>query len=477
MAVSLVFLLGAGFSAPFNIPTMRPFLHSFRRMAKQKYPELNCTLQRHFSVLNDGSDLESLLSSLGRAERLLEAAPPTFDVPNDFRVWQKESRYLKSHLISYIIERCERFDRKSAKDVLSPSINKLNGCSEVGKIHLFTTNYDRIIEHVCDTSGIAFTDGYGGAENELVAPWNRIYNSKVRLYKLHGSVSYYVDLKDDNSPLFLRLDRGYPLPGPDFRLSREGHDLEPLMVLPTLEKNALGDPYSYLNHVFTETLAQNKLLVAVGTSLRDNHLVSAINYNVNDIVVLIVDREPRIIRKRIPNVSCVELQADTQDFFEHSIDKLLEMLNGLDVNTSRDIVHGQVGRFAEDELVRISNSISLTQKQNRALNRMLTTHSREDLLTALQDLRGIGDDRVMNAIVQKSDLENPVGVRKAVAANIGLSGNVEAAAMLQRIAHEDPSPDVRLEAYLALEAIGNHVAYNALNVAKGRWPKDTYFDR
>ena len=477
MAVSLVCLLGAGFSAPFNIPTMRPFLDSFRIMAKQKYPELNGTLQQHFSVLNDDSDLESLLSSLGRAERLLEGAPPTSDVPKDFRVWQKESRYLKSHLISYIIERCERFDRNSAKDVLSPSINKMNSCSEVGNVHLFTTNYDRIIEHVCDVSGIIFTDGFGGVASELVAPWNRIYNSKVRLYKLHGSVSYYVDLKDENSPLFLRLDRGYPLPGPDFRLSREGNDLEPLMVLPTLEKNALGDPYSHLNHVFTETLAQNKLLVAVGTSLRDNHLVSAINYNMNDIVVLIVDRDPGIIRKRIPNVRCVELQADTQDFLEHSIDKLLEMLVGLDGDTSRDRVYGQVVRFAEDEVVRISNSISLTPKQQKALNRMLASSAGDDLLTALQDLRGIGDDRIMNAIVTKSYLDNPVDVRKAVAANIGLSGNVEAAAMLRRIANEDPSSDVRLEAYLALKAIGNDVADNALMSAKSRWPNDIYFDR
>ena len=90
---------------------------------------------------------------------------------------------------------------------------------------------------------------------ELVAPWNSVFDSKISFYKLHGSVSYYVDRNEEHNPSFLRLDRGYPLPGPDFRLSRDGHELEPLMVLPTLEKDALGDPYAHLNHLFAQTMS------------------------------------------------------------------------------------------------------------------------------------------------------------------------------------------------------------------------------
>ena len=475
MTVSVAFLLGAGFSAPFDIPTMRPFLASFREMAQQKYPKLNGTLERHFSTLPDDSDLEALLSSLGKAERLLESAPPGAPVPQEFTAWRDNSRYLKSHLISYIIERCERFNRNLAIELLSPSMNRLNSNLDISKIHLFTTNYDRIIEHVCDVSGIAYTDGFGSSSNELVAPWNRKYDSKVRLYKLHGSVSYYVDLKDNNSPLFLRLDRGYPLPGPDFRLSREGHELEPLMVLPTLEKNAMGDPYSYLNHVFTETVSSTVLLVAIGTSLRDNHLVSAINYNANDIVVLIVDREPGMTRQRIPNVSCVELKTGTRDFFANSIDRLIEMLTGIDAHKSKDHICGQVSEFASNELGRLSHPLPLTQDQLTALQVIRATECDDNLLTALQDLRGIPDDIVVEAIVSKSALTYPGEVRKAVAASIGLSGNAKAPQILEKISLEDTSSDVRLEAYLALESIGDDVAYSALQSAKQRWPDDTYF--
>ena len=44
MTDSSVFLLGAGFSAPFGVPTMMPFLRSFQSDAEKKYPDLYGTL-------------------------------------------------------------------------------------------------------------------------------------------------------------------------------------------------------------------------------------------------------------------------------------------------------------------------------------------------------------------------------------------------------------------------------------------------
>ena len=143
------------------------------------------------------------------------------------------------------------------------------------EVHLFTTNYDRVVEHACETGDVRFADGFG--HSKLAAPWERSFDAKIRLCKLHGSVTYYIDRHSGVEPVFWRLDRGYPLPSPDFRLTRLGRELEPLMVLPTLEKEALGDPYGHLNHLFVDTMARAKVVVAVGTSLRDKHLVSAIN--------------------------------------------------------------------------------------------------------------------------------------------------------------------------------------------------------
>ena len=102
MEVSVTFLLGAGFSAPYGIPTMRPFLHSFKSMAQSKYPDLRDTLELHFNGLGGDSDIEALLSSLGKAERLSDAMPGGVVDSPELQVWQNQSRYLKSHLISYI---------------------------------------------------------------------------------------------------------------------------------------------------------------------------------------------------------------------------------------------------------------------------------------------------------------------------------------------------------------------------------------
>ena len=322
MAMSIAFLLGAGFSAPYGIPTMRPFLHSFRRMAESKYPDLHDTLELHFARLGDDSDIEALLSGLGKAERLADAMPRGVVDSAELRLWQEQSRFLKSHLISYIIEQCERYDEEAVKSVLSPSLRMLADLDEIEMVHIFTTNYDRIVEIACEEADIEYADGFGETGNELVAPWTRTFDKKVCIYKLHGSVSYYVDQARGGTSKFLRLDRGYPLPGPDFRLSREGNELEPLMVLPTLEKDTLGEPYSHLNHLFTEILSQTVLVVAVGTSLRDNHIVGAINFNADNVVVLLVDVDPTIPAHQILGIKNIKLGADARSFFEGSIFRL-----------------------------------------------------------------------------------------------------------------------------------------------------------
>ena len=345
------------------------------------------------------------------------------------------------------------------------------------KTHLFTTNYDRIIEHVCAASGIEFSDGFIGSQNKLVAPWKPIFNCKICLYKLHGSVSYYVDQKERNRPTFLRLDKGYPLPGPDFRLSREGHDLEPLMVLPTLEKDALGDPYGHLNHIFTQTISDTKLIVAVGTSLRDNHLISAINYNATNIVILIVDTDPSTAKTRIPDVSSVLLRANAREFFENSVERLLTLVKKCSQSTEKQTVLNFVEEFATNESTELSQSLPLTDEQKSALRllRSSTQNQNYELLIAIQRLRGITDPRIFHAVVNKTDIENSAEVRKAAVACIGLSGNPLAVNELEKIIQTEQSSDIRLEAYLSLVSIGTEAAKNVLEVARQHWPDDTYF--
>ena len=368
------------------------------------------------------------------------------------------------------------FDQQLATQVLGPGLRALSSDGQLSPVHIFTTNYDRVIEHACGSSDIDLSDGFGSMSRELVAPWTQEFDGKVRLYKLHGSVSYYVDHHEAVEGKFLRLDRGYPLPGPDFRLSREGNQLEPLMVLPTLEKDTLREPYSYLNQAFFETMSRTVVVVAIGTSLRDAHIVSAIKYNAERVVVIVIDEEPLVAAGRLSGVASVKLRTDARRFWENSLFELMSVLKEcLENSHDREHVHKEVEAFAARESDRIGEFTGLTERQQDALRGVLASDDNAELLRALHTLRGLNAERVVQAVASKLEDGAEVDVRKAAVACLGHSGNALAVRVLGRIAIEDASSDVRLESYLALSAIGSESANRSLAAAKARWPADAYF--
>ena len=277
---------------------------------------------------------------------------------------------------------------------------------------------------------------------------------QIDIYFL-ASTSYYVDQTRGDSSKFLRLDRGYPLPGPDFRLSREGNELEPMMVLPTLEKDTLGEPYSHLNHLFTETMSETLLVVAVGISLRDNHIVGAINYNTDSVVVLLVDVDPTGPGQQIPGIKNVKLGVDAKTFFGSSLFRLEKFVNG--------------------EAAELAKKRTLTDLQQKALERLVSSIRSDELLEAIQELRGISADGVIQAIGEASNERYPSDIRKAAAGCLGHSGTRPAIGWLGKIAKEDASSDVRLEAYLALSAIGSGCGDEGVGGGKGSLAKRFFF--
>ena len=476
MNSAVSFLLGAGFSAPFNIPTMRPFLGSFKEFASRKYPTLRSALCNHVRKLEDGSDIEGLLASLSDAENLKSALPSQGHLTCELKQWAAESRSLKAHLVSYIIERCEQFNRERAQEEIGPLLNRLNHSKKLSEIHFFTTNYDRILEYVAENTGVNLHDGFDNSGAELVAPWTREFNSKCRLYKLHGSVTYYVDRQASEDPEFLRLDRGYPLPDPDFRLSRQGRQLEPLMVLPTLEKDALDDPYGYFIHTFTETISKGGLLIAIGTSLRDKHVVSAINFNAMDVVALIVDPEPEGAIQMMPNVSSVPLRADTSECLSILREPLAELAERcVSIPCPRRRTH-EVKRFAQEQDGVLRNYRTITEEQRNQMGILNGAATDLDKIEAIYRLQGSSDPGVIKALSELLfESEHSPELRKAAVGCLGLSRCADALEVLTSIATEDHLPDVRLESYLALREIGGDRANEALKNAQKRWPEDPFF--
>ena len=69
-------LLGAGFSVPFDVPTMRPFYEDFVQFARVRYPRLKTTLSAITEELDENADLETLLGRLNKACDARESLPP-----------------------------------------------------------------------------------------------------------------------------------------------------------------------------------------------------------------------------------------------------------------------------------------------------------------------------------------------------------------------------------------------------------------
>lgn len=472
MSCSISFLLGAGFSAPFNVPTMKPFLSSFVSFSKRRYPLLSATLSQHLCKLDDDSDIENLLSSLDMAARLTFALPEKDEKIHDYHDWIEHSKSLKAHLVSYIIETCEQFDRASSETAISPLLRKISECDKLSVVYFFTTNYDRILEYVLECEDIEFDDGFDDSNNDVAATWNQEFVHKFRLHKLHGSVTYYIDQKAPSDQQYLRLDRGYPLPGPDFTLNREGRQLRPLMVLPDLDKDALGDPYGYFNHVLADILSQGGLLIAIGTSLRDSHLVSALNYVASKIVVLVIDTNPQVAIGRIPNVACIGLEVSTFDFLSNLTGSLINLTEICSLLSSKTDIENEVGKFVIEAERTLSELKELTAYHKDQVNILQTTSSDTMKLEAISKLHGLDEDVVIDAVIGSLNADCSIELRKAVAGFLGLSKSSRSLDILVGRLVNDASPDVRLEACLALRKIGNDEAIKALDEVRNEFPED-----
>jgi hypothetical protein len=153
----IAFLLGAGASFPLGIPMMVGFYTTFREYLGRRHPHCFALLERlEGAATHPTHDLETLLSDLNTLAGL---GPALALLHGDAAAHEKDvelARELRGYLDAFIVDTCERFDRVAAVRELQ----SLLAVREFGPLWIFTTNYDRIVEHACDQSGIDWTDGF-----------------------------------------------------------------------------------------------------------------------------------------------------------------------------------------------------------------------------------------------------------------------------------------------------------------------------
>lgn len=192
----------------------------------------------------------------------------------------------------------------------------------LGRVNLFTTNYDTLIEQALDDLGIQYFDGFSGRVRPRFDPSvysidmyypGEVTEGRVRrfdkfafLYKLHGSISWRFD--ESSSELVQiqpDLDRLEKWRGSEEDAHVRHHRLTsideeigmPISILPTSNKfvQTLELPYAHLFRAFGARLAQPQtFLLVIGYGFRDPHINRIIDDAMTnpELVMLVVDPAP-----------------------------------------------------------------------------------------------------------------------------------------------------------------------------------------
>jgi hypothetical protein len=154
------------------------------------------------------------------------------------------------------------------------------------RLHLFTTNYDRLIEHGCDLAGLRTVDRFVGALNpvfrasrvEVDLHYNppgirgepRFMEGVIRLTKLHGSIDWFFDA--DEKRIFRK---GLPFGAPVSHTDVPTKPANTIMIYPNAAKDVETTQYPYaelFRDFAAATCRPNAVVVTYGYGFGDDHV-------------------------------------------------------------------------------------------------------------------------------------------------------------------------------------------------------------
>jgi len=274
-----VFFLGAGASVHANVPDTLGMVQKFEEHIRQ-WPEKRKTVQTIVEILrqhkpsHEPVDVELLLETLERLEKkekdeilwfyelgrfLLEGYPNKRPLTDELKEFIKGTSIVDANRIRYLEPLLEFIEERP--------------------LDVFSVNYDNCIEQFCDTYRKDLQDGFDLYWN----PETFGRKTDVRLYKLHGSVTWY------------RSDKGRCLKIPILSesssielVSRE--KAESLLLYP-FRKWTYAEPMLELLVELKRKLDVASYVFVVGYSFRDEHIRrlfwDAANRNRNLVLLLI----------------------------------------------------------------------------------------------------------------------------------------------------------------------------------------------
>lgn len=154
------------------------------------------------------------------------------------------------------------------------------------RLHIFTTNYDRLVEHGCDLAGLRIIDRFVGGLNpvfrssriEVDVHYNppgirgepRYLEGVVRLSKIHGSLDWHF-----NNASRQIVRRGIPFGAGEGHTEVPKNPLETVMIYPNPAKDmeTTAFPYADLFRDFAAAICRpNSVVVSYGYGFGDDHI-------------------------------------------------------------------------------------------------------------------------------------------------------------------------------------------------------------
>lgn len=191
--------------------------------------------------------------------------------------------------------------------------------SNLGRAHLFTLNYDTLLEQALERLGIQYFDGFSGRAEakfdpsvygldiyypgELAEGRVRRFDKFAHLYKLHGSLHWFIadgELRSRHPNLapfggyreLTPAEKGEKLPG-------LAEDVPAVGILPTANKfhQTLTMPFAHLFRSLQIRLsAPQTFLLVMGYGFGDDHITRLIETALMNpsLVMLVVEPDPNI---------------------------------------------------------------------------------------------------------------------------------------------------------------------------------------
>ncbi len=261
---SVVFLLGAGASVKAGVPDTYQFVAQF--IESLSGDPLQEPVQRLVT------DLDTWAKTLGRAvdiEMLLETFTGLREKGSDPAMGicrGNGDNYLTSNMLHRLIARLKDFiKQKAIVDESSVGyLDPLRGfLLDDRPLDIISVNYDTCMEQFCNSRRLALEDGFDVRWN--AANFEREHTD-FRLYKLHGSVTWF---QSDRGG-YLKL----PVMTPESQIKLiTGEQAQNLMLYP-MQKWGYAEPLLELLLIVKHTLESQecKFLVSAGYSFRDEHI-------------------------------------------------------------------------------------------------------------------------------------------------------------------------------------------------------------